>query len=84
MPEAATEHAAAPPDGEPPRPAGRSQDAQTGHPARHNGGMRLARIAWLMTTLGCLVAALVAVADGYRGYAAVAFAVAVSAAINLL
>lgn len=48
-----------------------------------NGGVTLARIAWLLTTLGCLVAALVALADGYRGYAAVAFAVAVSAAINL-
>lgn len=49
-----------------------------------NGSVNLARIAWLLTTIGCLLAALVALADGYRGYAAVAFAVAASAAINLI
>jgi hypothetical protein len=46
--------------------------------------MQLGRIAWLVTTIVCLVAAVVVLIDGYRGYAAVAFAVALSAAINLL
>jgi hypothetical protein len=45
--------------------------------------MQLGRIAWLVTTVTCLVAAAVVLVDGYRGYAAVAFAVAISAAINL-
>ncbi len=44
----------------------------------------LARAAWLITTSACLVAALVTLIDGYHGYAAVGFAVAVAAAINLL
>ena len=48
------------------------------------GAMRLSRIAWLITTVVCLVAAVVVLVDGYRGYAAVAFAVAISAGINLL
>jgi hypothetical protein len=46
-------------------------------------GMELGRIAWLVTTVSCLVAAAIVLVDGYRGYAAVAFAVAISAAINL-
>jgi hypothetical protein len=45
--------------------------------------MQLGRLAWLATTAACLVAAVVVLVDGYRGYAAVAFAVAISAAINL-
>jgi len=45
--------------------------------------MQLGRLAWLVTTIACLVAAVVVLVDGYRGYAAVAFAVAISAAINL-
>ncbi len=45
--------------------------------------MELGRIAWLITTLSCLIAAVIVLVDGYRGYAAVAFAVAISAAINL-
>jgi hypothetical protein len=46
--------------------------------------MDLARIAWLMTVTACLVAAVILVVQGYIGYAAVTFAVAISAAINLL
>jgi hypothetical protein len=46
--------------------------------------MQLGRIAWLVTTIACLSAAVVVLIEGYRGYAAVAFAVAISAAINLL
>jgi hypothetical protein len=45
--------------------------------------VQLSRIAWLLTTVACLTAAVVVLVDGYRGYAAVAFAVALSAAINL-
>jgi hypothetical protein len=43
----------------------------------------LARIAWLLTVLACLIAGLILVLQGYVGYAGVTFAVAVSAAINL-
>ena len=46
--------------------------------------MQLGRMAWTITTLACLVAAVIVLVDGYRGYAAVAFAVAISAGINLL
>jgi len=46
--------------------------------------VRLGRIAWMFTTLACSVAALVVLIRGDRGYAVVAFAVAVSAGINLL
>ena len=45
--------------------------------------MRLSRLAWLLTTIACLIAAAVVLVRGDRGYAAVAFAVAISAAINL-
>ncbi len=45
--------------------------------------MDLARIAWLVTVLACLIASLILVLQGYVGYAGVTFAVAVSAAINL-
>ena len=45
--------------------------------------MRLGRFAWLVTTIACLIAAVVVLVRGDRGYAAVAFAVALSAAINL-
>ena len=49
----------------------------------HARGVRLKRLAWLVTTLGCLLAALVVFLRGDDGYAAVAVAVALSAAINL-
>ncbi len=45
--------------------------------------MQLGRLAWMVTTISCLVAAAIVLIEGYRGYAAVAFAVAISAAINL-
>lgn len=48
-----------------------------------NTTMDLARIAWLLTVSACLIAALVLVLDSYYGYAAVTFAVAAAAAINL-
>ena len=43
----------------------------------------LGRISWLLTVGACLIAVLILVLQGYLGYAAVTFAVAVSAAINL-
>ncbi|MGH2914041.1 MAG: hypothetical protein ACRDMX_03550 [Solirubrobacteraceae bacterium] len=46
--------------------------------------MDLGRTSWLVTALGCLVAVLILVLNGYLGYAGVTFAVAVAAAINLL
>jgi hypothetical protein len=43
----------------------------------------LARIAWLVTVGLCLIAVLVLVLYGYLGYAAVTFAVALAAGLNL-
>jgi hypothetical protein len=40
-------------------------------------------MAWLATVLVCLITVLILVLQGYLGYAAVTFAVAVCAAINL-
>jgi hypothetical protein len=45
--------------------------------------VNLARIAWLLTVLVCLITALILVLQGYLGYAGVTLAVAVAAAINL-
>ena len=44
----------------------------------------LSRIAWLMTVVACLVAAVLLLVGGYQGYSALAVAVGASAAINLL
>jgi hypothetical protein len=43
----------------------------------------LGRLSWLATVLVCLVILAVLLVQGYVGYAAVTFAVALSAAINL-
>ena len=45
--------------------------------------MPLQRISWLVTVGICLVGVILLLASGYSGYAAVVFAVACSAAINL-
>jgi hypothetical protein len=45
--------------------------------------MQLSRLPWLLTVLACFVAAALLVLSHYRGYAAVAVAVGLSAAINL-
>jgi len=45
--------------------------------------VEIARIAWLVTVLGCLIAVLILALDGYYGYAGVTLAVAACAAINL-
>jgi hypothetical protein len=47
-------------------------------------GVKLARTAWLVTVLVCLIAGLVLVVRGDVGYALVTFAVAGSAGINLV
>ena len=44
----------------------------------------IARAAWVATVLACLVAGLILLLEHYFGYAVVTFAVAASAAINLL
>jgi hypothetical protein len=49
-----------------------------------NTAVDLGRIAWLGTVLVCFVAVLILVLQGYYGYAAVTFAVALAAGINLL
>ncbi len=45
--------------------------------------MPLQRIAWAVTVALCLVGAVVLLLSGYQGYAGIAVAVGVSAAINL-
>lgn len=47
------------------------------------GPVDFARLAWLVTVLACLVAVVILVIQGYVGYAAVALAVALSAALNV-
>jgi hypothetical protein len=58
---------------------GRTSD----RPDRENKRVPLSRIAWLITVLACLLTGVLLLVAGYRGYAAVSVAVAVSAAINL-
>lgn len=48
-----------------------------------NSPVNLGRIAWLLAVSACLVTVLILVLEGYYGYAAVTFAVAVAAGINL-
>ena len=48
-----------------------------------NRAVDLARIWWLVAVGACLIAVLILALQGYSGYAAVTFAVAVSAAVNL-
>ncbi len=45
--------------------------------------MPLSRVAWLITVVACLVAALLLLLSGYLGYAGVLLAVGLAAAINL-
>ncbi len=47
-------------------------------------GMTFTRIAWIATVLVALVAAALLLLAGYTGYAGLAVAVALAAAINLL
>jgi hypothetical protein len=43
----------------------------------------LSRIAWFATVAACLVTAVLLLISGYDGYAALAVAIALSAAINV-
>jgi hypothetical protein len=45
--------------------------------------MPLSRIAWLATVAACLITAVLLLISGYDGYAAVAVAIGLSAAINV-
>jgi hypothetical protein len=51
---------------------------------RQDMGVSLSRVAWALTVLICLVVGLVLLLDHYQGYPAVALAIAIAAAINLL
>jgi hypothetical protein len=62
---------------------GPTPDRERGENSRVNGPVDLARLGWLVTVLACLVTVLILVIQGYLGYAGVALAVAISAAINL-
>src|SRR5690349_10553223 len=95
---AEVEAAGANPRDEPaPAPPSEPEHASSGEPepARYDGRERehmdveehgsvdLARLAWLVTVGACLIAVAILVVEGYYGYAAVTFAVAASAALNL-
>lgn len=49
-----------------------------------NKPVNLARIAWLVTVVVCLIAVLILILQGYLGYAGVTFAVALAAGLNLV
>jgi hypothetical protein len=59
---------------------GVSADAGT---ERHNSGVSLGQITWLLTVVASVVAALLLLLNGYVGYFGVLLAVGASAAINL-
>jgi hypothetical protein len=46
-------------------------------------GVPLSRIAWIATVAACFLTAILLLVSGYKGYAAVAAAVGLSACINL-
>jgi hypothetical protein len=50
---------------------------------REDGEVELNRVAWIVTVVICVVAAVLLLLSGYQGYAAVLVAIGVSAAINL-
>ena len=50
---------------------------------REDGEVELNRVAWVVTVVICVVAAVLLLLSGYQGYAAVLVAIGVSAAINL-
>jgi hypothetical protein len=51
---------------------------------RQDAAVSFNRIAWLVTVGAALITALLLFVSGYNGYGAVAIAVGLSAAINLL
>jgi hypothetical protein len=66
-----------------PEPADAEPEAPSVGDADQNMTVDLGRLAWLGTVGVCLIAVLILVLQGYYGYAAVTFAVAVAAGINL-
>lgn len=52
--------------------------------AGENSRVNLVRVVWSVTVLLCLIAVVVLVIQGYLGYAAVTFTVALAAGLNLL
>jgi hypothetical protein len=73
---------------EPPPQTDPERSGYIGQEREHSGedehsGVDLARLAWLATVGVCLIAVAILVIQGYYGYAAVTFAVAASAALNL-
>jgi hypothetical protein len=51
---------------------------------RQDTPVSLPRIGWLLTVIACFITAAVMLLQHYRGYPAVALAVGIAAAINLL
>ncbi len=51
---------------------------------RENAGVTFNRVAWLATVAAALITALLLFVSSYNGYGAIAIAVGLSAAINLL
>jgi hypothetical protein len=74
------EAADASPPAEPARYVGRERENRD---VDEHGRVDLARLAWLVTVGACLIAVAILAVEGYYGYAAVTFAVAASAALNL-
>lgn len=74
------EAADASPPAEPARYVGRERENMD---VDEHGRVDLARLAWLVTVGACLIAVAILAVEGYYGYAAVTFAVAASAALNL-
>jgi hypothetical protein len=78
-PRAEPEHAS-PSEPQPARYDGREREHMD---VEEHGSVDLARLAWLVTVGACLIAVAILVVEGYYGYAAVTFAVAAAAALNL-
>jgi hypothetical protein len=66
-----------------PEPAEADAEERSVGESDQNMTVDLGRLAWLGTVGACLIAVLILVLQGYYGYAAVTFAVAVAAGINL-
>lgn len=72
-----------PPPQADPEPGGYISHEREHSDVDEHSGVDLARLAWLATVGACLIAVAILVLQGYYGYAAVTFAVAASAALNL-
>jgi hypothetical protein len=65
-------------------PSEPAEEEETVGEDNQNTTVDLGRLAWLGTVLVCLIVVVILVLQGYYGYAAVTFAVALAAAINLV